>query len=136
MVRAHYNNIPTYCKECWKTRVKAHRLANLEVVQKYDRERGQLPHRKAAVKARAYRYKDRSYYGKEKDPIKRHARVVVGNAIRDGTLLEKPCERCGKTKGVHAHHEDHTKPLAVTWLCSFHHGERHREINTASRARG
>lgn len=57
---------------------------------------------------------------------KRAAHVIVGNAIRDGRLIRKPCEICGAEK-VTAHHPDYSKPLTVKWLCSKHHGELHRK---------
>jgi hypothetical protein len=58
------------------------------------------------------------------DPEKRYARIKVGNAIRDGKLIRKPCQMCGAK--AHAHHTDYSKPLEVIWLCATHHGEQHR----------
>lgn len=126
------------CKECVKARVSRHRTANLERIQEYDRKRGQLPHRKAANKARAPRYAAkkgeylRRYF--ESQPLKAVAHNAVNNAIRDGKLKAKPCERCGFALGVQAHHEDYSKPLEVVWLCTKCHGARHREINAERRA--
>ncbi len=124
------------CKECRKALANSNRAANLEYYQEYDRLRGQLPHRKKLVK-KLYKEKyhkpeyskPRSMKWKEKHPEKRKVHIIIGNAIRDGKIARGPCERCGKLKGVHAHHEDYSKPLEVTWLCEEHHGERHREIN-------
>ena len=52
-------------------------------------------------------------------PEKYRARTKVGNAIRDGRLIRKPCEVCGQK--AHAHHEDYSKPLDVRWFCPLHH---------------
>jgi len=125
------------CKACVRAKVRQYRQENIERVKEYDRKRGQLPHRKAAVRARAHRYA-----GKYKDafteanPEKRAAHVAAGNAIRSGRLKALPCERCGYAVGVQAHHEDYSKPLDVIWLCTRCHGERHREINEERRRTG
>lgn len=58
------------------------------------------------------------------------ARSYAGVYKRRGKLLQKPCETCGNPESE-MHHEDHAKPLEVTWLCrpchiALHHsrGER------------
>jgi hypothetical protein len=129
------------CKECAKKDANRHRSENLEDVQAYDRMRGQDPKRKANVKKRyheIYAGSDivKKYHQKwlDNNKEKRSAHIVVGNAVKRGDLIRKPCERCGKVKGVHGHHEDYSKPLEVIWLCKKHHGERHREINEQQRA--
>lgn len=65
----------------------------------------------------------------ERWPDKVRARKLVYEAIRRGELERQPCEECGATEGVQAHHEDYSRPLDVTWLC----GECHRDLH---RARG
>ena len=49
------------------------------------------------------------------------AHVMVGAAKRKGILKKQPCEICGSTVRIEAHHEDYSKPLDVRWLCSDHH---------------
>jgi Protein of unknwon function (DUF3310) len=61
--------------------------------------------------------------------LKNIAHSKVRYAITKGELIRQPCERCGTTVEVVAHHEDYNKPLEVMWLCKFHHKERHREID-------
>lgn len=58
-------------------------------------------------------------------PDKAAARSDVSNALKDGRLERQPCEECGTTEQVQAHHEDYSKPLDVRWLCKTHHTEVH-----------
>lgn len=46
--------------------------------------------------------------------------------IRRGLLIPKPCEKCGSSKKVEAHHDDYNKPYDVRWLCFKHHREHHK----------
>lgn len=61
---------------------------------------------------------------------KRLAHKAVENAIKNGGLVSRDCERCGAEK-THAHHDDYNKPLAVMWLCAKCHFHRHRELRAA-----
>ncbi len=61
--------------------------------------------------------------------LKRKAHQAVAYAVQTGKLIRHPCERCGTTQNVVAHHEDYNKPLDVLWLCKYHHKERHMEID-------
>ena len=61
--------------------------------------------------------------------LKRKAHQAVAYAVQTGKLIRQPCERCGTTQNVVAHHEDYNKPLDVLWLCKYHHKERHMEID-------
>ena len=69
----------------------------------------------------------------DKNRKKTRAKGRANSAIRAGKIDRQPCERCGTDIGIHAHHEDYSKPLEVVWLCTAHHGERHREINEEKR---
>lgn len=75
---------------------------------------------------------DRKY--KAKSPEKYVARSAVGNALRSGRLVRQPCERCGATERVEAHHEDYSRPLDVNWLCKDCHAQRHIERREQERA--
>ena len=48
-------------------------------------------------------------------------------AVARAVLRRGPCEACGATVGVDAHHDDYAKPLDVRWLCRPHHIAHHRE---------
>lgn len=101
------------CKECTKTDVKLHRKEN-DSVREYDRKRG---NRQTAEHTRKYR---------AENPEKYRAHNAVNNAIR-GRRLFKPteCEHCKQTKRLEGHHDDYSKPLQVTWLCSLCHRRHH-----------
>lgn len=63
----------------------------------------------------------------------RIAHGAVRNAIRRGELKRGPCEICGAVHGeggalIDGHHDDYSKPLAVTWLCRSHHKQIHSLI--------
>jgi hypothetical protein len=65
----------------------------------------------------------------QENKLKAKAHGEVGYAIQTGKLVRQPCERCGTTEHVVAHHENYSKPLDVVWLCKHHHKERHMEID-------
>lgn len=113
MADGHLNK----CKKCAK-KDSVNRYHNPKfqpVVIGYERRRQQTDHRIA--KQREYRRLRR-----ERSPGKAKANNWVANAIRDGRLIPKPCEVCGKTK-VEAHHKDYRKPQDVQWYCFKHHRE-------------
>jgi hypothetical protein len=62
-----------------------------------------------------------------RNPKKMAARQAVRAALSVGFLVKQPCEECGATVGVQAHHEDYDRPLDVNWLCVKDHNQRHRE---------
>lgn len=66
------------------------------------------------------------------NPEKNRAHKIVERAVIAGRLIKTSCERCGASYLVHAHHDDYSKPLEVTWLCPTHHRERHRELKAAA----
>lgn len=79
----------------------------------------------------SYRERHREYmtqYRLQEDWGKQSARRLVRLAFSRGELEKLPCQRCGATQRIHAHHEDYSMPLDVVWLCPKHHSERHKEI--------
>jgi hypothetical protein len=103
------------CKECTRRDVKERAQNNPDIMRKYEALRATRPERKRNQRRYALAHVARY-------PQKRKARVIVGNAIRDGRLIRKPCEVCGLEKSE-AHHADYSKPLEVRWLCLIHHRE-------------
>ncbi|MBJ3777878.1 hypothetical protein [Acuticoccus mangrovi] len=60
------------------------------------------------------------------NPLALWAHNAVRSAIRRGIINRKPCEICG-AEPADAHHDDHTRPLAIRWLCRTHHQRLHAE---------
>ena len=110
------------CKDCVKESVKSNRKENIEHYREYDRVSG---NRQPESYAGDYR---------QKYPNKYSAHILVGNSLRDGKLERKPCESCGRSDTVHAHHDDYLKPLDVRWLCAAHHRQWHVEHGQALNA--
>lgn len=129
MADGHLNK----CKSCTKSDVTAHRAANLDRIQEYDRQRGMLPHRVAARqeyqqteagKSAVLRSHQRS---KKRHPDRYKARNAVNSAIANGRLVPWPAcafVPCTDPK-VEAHHPDYSRPLDVVWLCPTHHKQAH-----------
>lgn len=111
MADGHVNK----CKECNKKDVIENRDKKLDYYREYDRKRGNRQNNEDIKKYRS------------ENPIKYKAHGMVNNAIRDKKLYAEPCEVCGSTHKIHAHHNDYSKPLNVRWLCSVHHFEWHKK---------
>jgi len=60
----------------------------------------------------------------EDEKLKRFANGKVKTELRAGRLKVQPCEICGVSDYVEAHHKDYSKPLEINWLCRKHHDER------------
>ncbi len=130
-----YDSIRTHCKEHWRERVQQNRQERADYYRAKDKERANRPDRVAAREAyaKSERGKGAHRHAKRRwatrNPMKRAAHVIVGNAIRDGKLVRQPCEVCGNEKSE-AHHDDYSKPLDVKWLCKRHHVERHKQLDS------
>lgn len=108
------------CKTCTKKDVNDHRLANLEKIRAYDRDREKNPARAKAAAEISARWK-------KEDQRRTKSHNAVTRAIRSGVLLRQPCCICGAEKSI-AHHESYDRPLDVVWYCQPHHKQRHKEM--------
>jgi hypothetical protein len=108
------------CKQCTKADSNAHRLANLEKVREYDRQRSKLPERLKLAALISARWRNA-------DARRLKCHNAVAKAVRSGRLLRQPCSVCGSPKSE-AHHESYDRPLDVVWYCSVHHKARHKEM--------
>lgn len=106
------------CKDCTKRDVRERYRVARDQRREYERKRFKMPERKA--KLRQYIKGSRV-----RNPQKWAARAAVAYALRNGKIERKPCEVCGSTDQVQAHHLDYSKPLDVRWLCFKHHREAH-----------
>jgi hypothetical protein len=103
---------PEKREEIWRRHAENNRAAYAEANRRY-----------AANNPERYKKSQMDY--RLADPQKRIARNAVAAAIRSGALKSLPCEGCGSTTKIQAHHHDYSKPLDVKWLCSLCHGKVH-----------
>lgn len=66
----------------------------------------------------------------ESQRVKDIARSRVSVALSRGHLTRQPCEVCGSTDRLEAHHDDYDRPLDVRWFCRLHHLAHHRALVT------
>lgn len=118
----------SFCKDCVRERVRAHREKNLEKIRAYDRRRGKEPKRK---KHNAEEMKKRN----QEVQGYRAAHSALTRAVRNGTVY-KPgaCQVCGKKCRTEAHHKDYTDKLNVVWLCRQCHSQYHQGKTERARA--
>ena len=108
------------CKDCThiayehRYAVPAHRKAQLDASVNWKKEH---PERHAAL-AREYR---------ARYPEKIMAQNRLNYAIRKGRIKRQPCEICGETEKVHAHHISYEPKdwYNVRWLCGVCHEIEH-----------
>lgn len=116
-----YTYQPGECKACTCARVIANRASRADYYRAFDRARGSDPKRKEQFAA-----KQRRMRASNPDMVTAHnklRRAVIRGTIAKGQC----CELCGKLP-VQAHHDDHSHPFAVMWLCPVCHAARHREL--------
>ena len=68
----------------------------------------------------------RNYHKTHRKEVRTHKDVYA--AVQAGLLIRKPCDVCGATENVQAHHDDYDKPLDVRWLCMSHHKLLHARL--------
>lgn len=92
----------------------------------YGENRGRKKETNAALlaeKGDSIRARNNAYTAKF--PKKQSAQNAVKKAIKSGVLVRQPCEDCGGTEHIRAHHDDYNRPLEVRWLCASHHSQWH-----------
>lgn len=114
------------CKACTKKDVGEHRQKNRERIMEYDRQRSNLPHRKAMRQRITQQFK-------KEHPKSWDAHVRVNNAVRDRRLFKpEKCSRCNQKTRLEGHHRDYRKALDVKWLCNFCHKMEHGRVKYVS----
>lgn len=124
------------CKECAKRDVRVNYKKNREYYQEYDRQRYETdPSRKQALEEYRKSERGKKVFAKlkkewqERNPEKRQAHVILGNAVRDGKVEKSDsCTVCSKTGcRIEGHHHDYSLPLDVTWMCRQCHSDLHSQ---------
>ena len=113
------DGLQAYCKKCTGERAKKYRRSSAEAMKKF----------RASAKGkewiRAYKKRFRLIHA---DKQKAHQRVTW--ARHTGKLIPQPCEVCGATDRLEAHHDDYSKPMVVRWLCRPHHVAHHQSLKS------
>jgi len=76
------------------------------------------PSWKGGISKNLTAYKEK-YNTRHPEATRAHKKVY--DALQSGKLVKGLCANCGSSASVHAHHDDYSKPLEVTWLCSKCH---------------
>lgn len=111
------------CKSCNKKDVRENRSKNIDYYREYD------SHRYSTVKVRAEERKEYIRRYRSDNPEKYGAHTILNNRVRTGEV-KKPsnCPVCNdftKSREMHAHHDDYSKPLDVRWMCVRCHAKEH-----------
>lgn len=95
------------------------------------------PARRAALNSSSQAWKDRRperHAELARDYRRRHPEKVIAQnrlnyAVRKGLIQRKPCEACGTTEKVHAHHHSYEPEhwYDVRWLCYVCHKLEHND---------
>lgn len=105
-------NRPKRCAQC--DRELRDKLPHAKFCSDRCRQRKNMPRKRIAVSR-----------WKVAHPLQVWSHRALDSAIRMGLVERQPCEVCGSL-AVDGHHEDHSVPLAVRWLCRRHHKAAHR----------
>lgn len=105
------------CRDCLKERDRARYPTEKQYRAEKHKAYMGTPEAKASHSASAKKWR-------EENRVKRAAHVILGHAIRKGTIKRLPCFVCGSDDS-HGHHPDYSTPLDVIWLCADHHKQAH-----------
>jgi hypothetical protein len=114
------------CKACTRADVAANRLANLDRIREYDRQRANLPHRKDLRKRVLKQWRARY-------PLRSRTHL---RAERKHRKAPDACQMCGLLgKRLERHHPDYELPLLIVWLCKPCHAvaDKQRRAKETSR---
>ena len=106
------------CKECLSAQIAVYYADHREAKALYQRQYRAANREKIAARAKEY---------SRQHKIECHVQGRTSYAIKRGKLIRQPCEMCGATENIVAHHDDYSKPLDVHWLCATHHKRLHAE---------
>lgn len=94
------------CKPCFRDRVTANRIKNIDRVRAHDKERSKLRHRKKLKAEHGRRYCKKKF----------NATQIARRWFPD----KEPCVVCGSMRVIR-HHPNYDKPRQIVFLCHHHH---------------
>jgi hypothetical protein len=116
--RTRHDGVQAYCRGCARAVCQEHRRAHPEMALANTRRNA--PHRDGKRANHLYAHRA---------PHAISAHQAVCKALKSGKLVRPArCSRCPNTERLHAHHDDYTRKLDVTWLCTRCHHARHAEL--------
>lgn len=134
------------CKECYRRDALNNRIQNIERVHEYDRNRPNHVERTRKVREKATkdRLENPSLYNAKRAKVNRkyrennrqkaRARDAVFYAVSTGKMVKPSiCQDCGKNLPLESHHEDHSRPLEVIWLCDSCHKKADNKLREKKR---
>lgn len=126
------------CKACQRADVATARRAKPDYYRAYDAKRAMRPDRVAMRRDYQRRRPDVVSANKRawqaRNPLKRQAHIIVGNALRDGKIARpERCDCCQQAVKLQAHHTHYSHPLWLAWLCSRCHRLVHTGVITLGR---
>jgi len=106
-----------------------YRKSTKERDKKRIRTNSKLPNKSPEAIVRR-REAQKKYRAKDEVKLRIYAGNAVSYALRKGKLTRQPCEKCGSTDDIQAHHESYLKKdrLKVNWFCRKHHMEHHIQL--------
>ena len=115
--------VTSRCKKCLKNidKVNREKYRERRLAQKREYNHKHKEERKAYKNAHPEQKRASIYRWKTNNREKVLAHKMVARAIMSGKIEKFPCEICGSTSNIHAHHDNYNKPLDVIWLCAEHH---------------
>ena len=113
---------------------REHKLKRLKEYYYENWEKKQIQRKEWIEKNKEKHREWLSVYHKKYRKKINHAHVKVYRALKSGELKRiEICEHCKTNMTEHAHHEDYSKPLEVTWLCRNCHVETHKRRKSNAR---
>lgn len=138
--KRHKDGRGSRCRVCIRKHVSDWAKANRERrnARPYNATRKRAAHeRRMANPEIRQKINDKSSERCRANPDKVRARQIAQRAVRSGVLTRPAnCEDRGREmKWIDGHHDDHTKPLEVRWICRSCHRKAEKRLAAYRKAK-